>query len=378
MRQLFIELLQVSLGTRSMLSCIPTPVEWENLFKESKRQALVGVMACGIERLPSEQKPTKKLLLLWGGMTIIMERVNVRATKACGRICERMEKDGFNVCVMKGQANHRYYPEELANRRSCGDIDVWIVPKKINCKNKEKVVIEYVQENYEIRGLCWLHTSYKDESGISVEGHLRPSFMNRPKWNRRFQKHFKNIDDIRTWEQIDDEMLPVMKVEEDVVYQMNHIYRHLIDEGVGLRQVVDYYYCLKTYDLRLNRDEVQRSREETVVIISKLGMRCFAGALMYVLREICGMPADMLLCPSEKKYGQFLMNEILLSGNFGHDDARMTSIKSNGYFEARVKQAWRRFKRNLRFYSSYSGEVLWEPVIRVRNFMWKRLKLWRW
>ena len=51
-----------------------------------------------------------------------------------------------------------------------------------------------------------------------------------------------------TRENVDGLELPVMKVEKDVVYQMNHIYRHLIDEGVGLRQIVGkrpiFTYCV--------------------------------------------------------------------------------------------------------------------------------------
>lgn len=38
-----------------------------------------------------------------------------------------MEKDGLRCCVLKGQANHRYYPEGMANRRACGDVDIWTV-----------------------------------------------------------------------------------------------------------------------------------------------------------------------------------------------------------------------------------------------------------
>lgn len=121
-----------------------------------------------------------------------------------------------------------------------------------------------------------------------------------------------------------------------------------------------------------------RSKEETMKIVSWLGMRRFAGALMYVLRELLGMPVGALLCPASEKDGEFLMNEILMSGNFGHNDPRMGAIDlGGGYLKRRASQAWRRLKRNIRFVTSYPGEVIWEPIIRVEHFVWKKLKLWR-
>ena len=99
---------------------------------------------------------------------------------------------------------------------------------------------------------------------------------------------------------------------------------------------------------------------------------------MYVLREVCGISEDMLLCPASEEDGQFLMNEILMAGNFGQSDPRMEVIGSEGgYLHRRASQAGRRFKRNMRFLTSYPGEVIWEPIVRVEHFVWKECRLWR-
>jgi hypothetical protein len=222
-------------------------------------------------------------------------------------------------------------------------------------------------------GLCWLHTSHTEDNGVPVEVHLRASFMNEPCKNRRFQKYFADIIGCCTSETIDGVVIHCMKVDEDVIYQMNHIYRHLIDEGVGLRQVIDYFFLLTVWSKNHTR-----TKEETMKIVSWLGMKKFAGALMYVLHEVCGMKDEMLLCPVSVVDGEFLMNEIMLSGNFGHNDPRMTEISAKrGYYNSRISQAFRRFKRNMRFLTSYPGEVIWEPIVRVEHFVWKKLKLWR-
>jgi len=372
MQNLFIELLQVTIGTREKLSHVLSFAEWSTIYDEAERQAVEGIMLAGLERLPENQRPQQDILLQWIGVCQQIEIQNAQTTKTCHKICKQLEQDGFHACVLKGQSNYRYYPKEMKNRRNCGDIDVWVRPKNMGCKHPVKAVIEYVQSHYDMNGLCWLHTSHVDKSGVPVEIHLRPSFMSEPCKNRRFQKYFGNIDTCRALAEVDGIEISAMKVDEDVIYQMNHIYRHLIDEGVGLRQVVDYFFLLSAWNKKHTR-----SKEETMRIVAHLGMKKFAGALMYVLREVCGMNNEMLLCPASVKDGEFLMNEIMLSGNFGHGDPRMAEIRAQGYFSSRAKQASRRFKRNMRFLSSYPGEVIWEPIVRVEHFVWKKLKLWR-
>ena len=371
---LFVELLKICVGTHSSLSREPSPVEWDSLFNEAQRHAVVGFMVAGLERLPENQRPSKMLLLQWIGLCQQIEAQNTLTTMACHSICDRLKNDGFEACVLKGQSNYRYYPPEMKNRRNSGDIDVWVQAKSDGrCKGYDvKRVIEYVQSQYNMNGLCWLHTSHVEKSGVPVEIHLRASFMSEPSKNRRFQKHFADVDACRTFAELDGVEIPCLKVDEDVVYQMNHIYRHLIDEGVGLRQVVDYYFLLQTWN-----KQHTRSKEETMKIISWLGMKRFAGALMYVLREVCGMPAECLLCEPLVKDGKFLKEEILISGNFGHCDPRMGNVATGGYLKSRLSQASRRFKRNMRFFASYPGEVIWEPIVRVEHFIWKKLRLWR-
>jgi hypothetical protein len=373
MHNLFIELLQVSLGTREKLSMVPLPDEWNAVYDEAERQAVEGIMLAGLEHLPENQRPPQDILLQWIGVCQQIEVKNVLTSKTCHKLCKILCEDGFLACVLKGQSNYRYYPKEMKNRRSCGDIDVWVTPKDRGCKHPVRTVLDYIKVNFDMDGLCWLHTSHIGTNDVPVEVHFRPSFMSEPFHNRRFQNYFSNIEVCREKAEIDGKSIPVMKVDEDVIYQMNHIYRHLIDEGVGLRQVVDYFYLLTVWN-----KEHKRSKAETMKIVSWLGMKKFAGALMYVLREVCGMRESLLLCPVSVKDGQFLMSEILLSGNFGHGDPRVGASGSEGsYLTRRVGQALRRFKRNIRFFTSYPGEVIWEPIVRVEHFVWKKLKLWR-
>lgn len=366
MNNLLLELLQVAIGNRKKLSRTPSIAEWDEIFLAAQKQTLTGILLSGLERLPKEQQPPLELLFQWIGLTVQIEQRNLKTTNACYRLVDKLQKDGFSTCILKGQVNHAYYPVELANRRCCGDIDAWVA-------GDVNRIMNYLEKNYSLTGLCWLHASMNDEEGIPVEVHFRPSFMNEPLRNRRFQKHFKDIEKCSCLKEIDGGQLPAIKVDEDVIYQMNHIYRHLIDEGVGLRQVVDYYFLLKAWN-----EQHTRTKEETMKIVSWLGMNRFAGALMYVLREVCGMPDELLLYPASVKDGRFLLSEIMQAGNFGHEDAHMEALKGGqGRLRFQLGRAWRRVKRNMRFLTSYPGEVIWEPYARAWHFGWKVLGMWR-
>lgn len=381
---LFFELLQVAIGRRDKLSRSLSDNEWQLMFDFSAKQSLEGIAFAGVEKLPKEQWPCQEVLFEWIGLAAEIENWNRLTTDACKDVCEKLEHDGFRICVLKGQANHSYYPKELRNRRTCGDIDVWVVPKEQG-PHPVKRVLDYLQKEYSLTGLCWLHANIPDVGGVPVEVHMRPSFMNEPVRNKRFLKLFGNMNDCVCQKEIEDGVvIPALKPEYDVIYQMNHIYRHLIDEGVGLRQIVDYYFLLMDNGQFLRPTE-QAGRPERIIdnstkivrTVERLGMKRFAGALMYVLREVLAMPEEYMLCAASEKDGSFLLHEIMLAGNFGHDDPRMGVLSSQSVFSRQISQAWRRFKRNLRFVSSYPGEVIWEPFARMYHFAWKKLGLWK-
>ena len=368
--ELFFELIQVAIGQRERLSRNPMNKEWTELDAMSSKQSLTGVVFYGVEKLPKEQWPAQDILFQWMGDVTLIENWNNMTSKACQTLCRQLENDGFQCCVLKGQANHAYYPIELRKRRNCGDIDVLTVPKNGRYKKDDvKNVLGYLRRKYELTGLCWLHANVTHESGVPVEVHFYPSFMNSPIKNRRFLKYFHNIKECTCLKDIDGIQIPAMKIDYDVIYQMNHIYRHLIDEGVGLRQVVDYYMLLKAWS-----QEGEKDKDRVMQVVRHLGMGRFASALMYVLQEVFAMPDEWLLCEPSEKHGRFLLNEIMIAGNFGHDDPRMASLNvKEGHLGYQISHAWRRIKRNMRFFTSYPEEVFWEPYARMSHFAWKIL-----
>ena len=377
----FFLILQAAIGKPVRLSHSLSDDEWQEMFELAQKQALLGIAFEGVIKLPQEQWPKGGMVLKWTMAAEAIKHRNRQTTDVCLRLTEIMSKEGFDTCILKGQANHVYYDRlidgvSLGMLRVCGDVDAWIWPKE-KILHPVKCIIDYCQRKNILISLCHLHAEVKPIGGVPVEIHFRPSFLNAPWRNRSFQKLFKvavfenaKIDDIG--------IVKKLRVDYDLVFQMNHIYRHLLDEGVGLRQVFDFYVQLKDYNKeRIVRKELM-GKEEIMKIISSCGMKRFATALMFVLKKIFHVGNDELICGISEKDGLFLLNEIMMAGNFGHYDIRMNDIEvRKGKLSSQLQRASRRFMRNLRFLSSYPEEVICEPFARVYHFVWRISGLYR-
>lgn len=144
------------------------------------------------------------------------------------------------------------------------------------------------------------------------------------------------------------------------IYQMAHICNHVIHEGIGLRQMMDYYFVLK-------QGFSEEERQTDGKLLRRLGLYDVAAAVMYVLKEILLMEESMLLVPADERSGKFFMNEIMQSGNFGQYDKRVRHNVSQ------LSQNIQRLKRDFRLMWYFPSECLWEPIFRVYHFFWRLL-----
>ena len=430
--QLFFELLQIVVGTRNTMNRQPTSREWTLLFEMSKKQALVAIAFAGVNKLREARADgdgiDEMTYLKWLGLTAKVAQRNKEVNATCVKLLKQYARDGIQCCILKGQGNLEYY-QTLSNSplkgeskdtnlglcRTPGDIDVWVktpsVPLKGGSPKSNGIsvadgkgihnryysgirgVIEYVMKLHRLAGtkphdgVRYHHVDAPAINGIRVEVHFRPLFLDSPIRNRRLQKWFKDNEQFGLHDaKIGDSVLPVPTVSFNAIYQLCHIYRHLFDEGVGLRQLLDYYFVLRTLHIEQGTfaDRTQsmaqwaegmgialKSNEEIMHTLSRFGMKKFAGAVMYVLQIVFAMPNEFLICQPNEKEGKFLINEIMQAGNFGKYDDR---IKHGG---TQSQHAWEKTKHNLRLLTHYPEEVICEPFFRVYHWIWRRFELWR-
>lgn len=318
MKKLFIELLQVSFGNREQLSRTPSDAEWICLFQVAQKQTVVGVLIAGIDKLPIEQHPPQNLLLQWIGLTVKVEQGNHLLNQRCIELQKLFSDAGFRTCILKGQGNAMMYPNP--GRRQCGDIDIWVEGDKEAIVNFVVTKTPGVIEQYH-------HIDFPILKDVSVEVHFRPSYTNIFWYNKRLQDYFKenSKQQFINFRNLPDSMgkLCVPTTEFNIVFQMSHMMRHFMSEGIGFRQLIDYYYLLKEF-----HDGTSRPEDYTM-LFKHLGLLKFAQGVMWVEKNILGIDENSLIVEPSERIGKLLLKEILSTGNFGHYDKRVAKkIKS--------------------------------------------------
>lgn len=349
---LFFELLQIALGNKKKFTHIPTEKEWRALFVSAKRQTLLGISYVAIEKLPEHQRPPRQILLQWYVNAEHIKKQNEELSHKAVTIAQKFHRDGFSSVILKGQGVAKYYKiDDLEKYRTPGDIDIWL-------DGKRNEIISYVRKYIPKCTIVYHHVDFPKIDGVDVEVHFTPSWMNSYFTNGVLQRYFNQNRDV-LFAQCDRSFneIPTPTLTFNRVYILVHIYRHLFHEGIGLRQLIDYYYVLR-------QGFTEEERSTTMSTINSLGMKRFTAAVMWVLQEVFGMGNEYLLITPNEMEGQFLLSEIMYSGNFGQYDKSLTR-KHN---ESDLFYALRKLRRNLRFIRSYPSEVLWSPLFKIWHF----------
>ena len=481
--KVYFEFLQVAVGKRKSLSVSVTDADWHRLFEFCKRQAIIGVGFTAVEKLHAMGVVCPAALRMqWMALALQIERRNDLLNEQCSQLAGRYEHDGLSTCILKGQGNCLNYPEELRKRRQCGDIDVWTVPfENEECRLKKqrsaaegkaneecseadggvaiavqtgkedveyveyhgrKAVIEYVKMQHRLVGsnvspiIRYHHIEAPKIDGTEVEVHFRPCYAHSPLRNWRMQRWFNDHADVCMKNKTHMGFaVPTASV--NVVYQMCHLFSHYFDEGIGLRQLMDYYFALRVWhnDVMECKDLQSQgmwseglgtpvmSAQEVMAVLRSFGMGKFAGAVMYVLHKVffkneetmfggrresqCRMKKQRSAaegkaneeCTEADDGGERKLKRInreLKDNNFApwmicepnerEGKKLLAEIMQGGNFgqydtrDAAMKKGgmmkhgvWK-LKRVMRLVSSYPEEALWEPVFRVWHLGWRKIQ----
>lgn len=354
----FFNLLKFSLGQTPYFTHIDNNRDWSLIYSIAERQGIIGILYTGLERLDKGQGPKGEVLMRWIAQAQTIRNRNVQLFRLSADIVERFVKDGFRCCILKGQGLALLYPNPYM--RTPGDIDVWV-------SGGRRKVMEYVEKRCPGQTIRYHHVDFPVMKEVPVEVHFTPSYMNSPMANAKMQKWFEQLADLQysNRTELPDGLgeIAIPTLSFNLVYILSHLYRHVFSEGIGIRQLLDYYYVLTQEDSQENRTVAARS-------IERLGMKRFARAVMYIMVELFGMDRRYLLFEPDEREGKFLIEEVLIGGNFGQYDKRLGD-KSH----ETVGRRWLRMSvRNMRFVRHYLSEALCEPLFRTWFWMWKRWK----
>ena len=337
-------------------------INWRQLYTFASNQAIIGICFDVIERLGKEypeelkQNPIdRNLLMTWIGAAQQIRRQNMKVNVVAGKLYSMLREDGLRCCILKGQGNALMYPNVYS--RNPGDIDVWV-----NASREQ--ITEYAKKHFQIGDDIRYHHIETSVDGVPVELHFFPGIMNNSIYNARLQKWFKRYADLQCSnvvslpDGIGEIAIPTTAF--NVIYQLTHLYHHFFDEGIGMRQIIDYYYVVNNDELLVIKDTLQKE-------LKHLGLWKFARAVMYVLHEALGLSEEKMIAPMDEKRGKLLLAEILNGGNFGQHFTKYGHFTQQGMAKKYFLKIW----RNMHFVQYYPAEALSEPIFRTWHFFWR-------
>lgn len=392
----FFELLRVAVGNADSLSHLPSQKEWKALYYMAKKQSLVGVCFAALQRLGADADEgfarigmSVMQYLTWMGMAAKIQQRNQIVNEQCETLQQKLSNEGLQSCILKGQAvaalyqvndNDNCHPDSSINLqglRQSGDIDAWV-----NASRKD--IIKYVQMIAPTTNAREHHIELKAFQETEVEIHFWPAvirhFLKNRKLQRWFEEHkedvFSNRVDISSKDLESNpsnssnfsEPLTVCAPtpEFHAIQQMAHMYHHLFDSGIGLRQVMDYYFVLKALSATPEKHKALASD------IKHIGMGRFASAMMWVIKTVFVNHDDdnenfLLGIKPNEADGRFLLYEIMRGGNFGKYDnknKRNTKHYATSFYGS--------IFRNMHYLRFNPFDWFWSPLWRLYYFVWRK------
>ena len=423
-QRIFFEFLRFCIGTVQEVPSSLKRADWRALYAMARKQCLVGVLFDGIKRLPADVGMDKGLLFQWVAQNQTLRKANARLDKAAVEVAEWFGRKGFRTCVLKGQGNALLYPPGM--ERTPGDIDLWV-------DGGDRKVVSFVRSLSPDEKVCYHHIGFPEYNGVEVEVHFRPSFLFCFRHNRRLQGYYERVMDEQFAHRVklgEQGEVAVPKAEFNLIFQLTHIFTHLMNEGIGLRQLLDYFFLLKNTDFggntdgdgfllntdftdntnkvggnadgdgfflntdfTDNTDKVGGNVESGAFLantnctdntdriggnadrvdrrllqdeLKELGLWEFAGAVMYIMKEVFGLEDNRLIVPPDVKRGRLVLKEVLEAGNFGQYDKR------NWFGHSALGHNLQRLYRDMRLVRYFPEEALSEPFFRIWHFFWRK------
>lgn len=353
MHNLFFELIRFSIETQSSLSRMPSAKEWELLYAMAQKQSLIGICFAGVKKLCNFEKEyyagmNEMLYLTWMGMAAKIQQRNETVNQQCAELQAKLSADGLKACVLKGQGVASLYSEHLLGLRQSGDIDLWVDAPM-------DVVVDYVFKHAPSKVFDLKHIHYDVFEDTEVELHWIPGVSGVPSKNARLKRYYEShkcVFENRVSLPSGD-VITAADARMNAVYLLQHIQGHYLYEGIGMRQLMDYYFTLRN----LGVDDRTLAKKE----IAEMVLQKILSAVMYVMVVVFGLDEEHRLCEPDKELGEELLDEIMNGGNFGHYNSE-NNVKN----ESRAHWAWRRLKRRFKLIRYDSASMLFRPIYRMR------------
>ena len=299
------ELIQIAFGYKRQLERQLSPKEWSEVYEQASKQTVLGIVFDGVQKLPKEQWPPQAVLFEWIGQTEQIKQQNRKVNAVLKDLALFFNANGIRYAVVKGQIVGSYYSN--SQLRQAGDIDYYVESSDFE-RAKQLIESTWGVAFEETEGHHHVEFEYK---GVFFEQHhTLIKLYDKEKneyWERLMKETFKSME-------IEGVPVSVLSPTLHSLYIFLHLYHHLLELGVGLRQFCDWAAILHACKNEIDHQAIRKHLE-------LLGIERAYRACGCLLIDYLGLPKVEFtyeLKSSDKRYSKRILDVVMYRGNMGH------------------------------------------------------------
>lgn len=278
------------------------------ILQMAEEQAVLGLVAGAILRNDISMPEDLRYEVI--GIKVQIQQGNELLNNGLRLLTALFDEKGVDYVVVKGQAVAARYAD--MTERQSGDIDYYCdaenFPKSLQAI---KDAWGIVQEG----NLSGHHIHY-DYKGVTYEGHFELTTFYSKKDDAYWQRLLD--EDEGTVVMVDGKGVKTLSPTMHTLFVFIHLFHHLLELGIGMRQFCDWAVMLHTY-----RDEIdQKGLQEHLQV---LGLERAYRACGSILVDCLGLPAEEFtyeLTDHDRRYVARIMDVIFYRGNMGRYNKR--------------------------------------------------------
>lgn len=353
---LFLSILKSALWQTEDIPCRNfSEEEMDNLLTLAQKQTVSALVIDVLIR--SKVKMPRQLLLKAFGRQSRIQRRNTQVDEGVVKLHNLFEEANINYRVVKGQVVGSYYPNPQL--RQSGDIDYYCDAQ--NYKKSLEVIrkvwrIEPKVEDSE------KHANFNLD-GIIYEGHFALTTF----YNKRKDDYWKRLieEDCGVTVTISSAGIKTLSPTLHVLFVFLHLYHHLMELGIGIRQFCDWAVILHYGKHEIDHHQLH-------LHLKVLGMDKAYCACGSILTNCLGLPEQEFgfsISKRDRRYGKKVLSVVFYRGNMGHYN------KHNGFkgWKHQLEATIIKISHFLKFMPlapDYSCRWLWHEFLRK---VWRKL-----
>lgn len=333
-------------------------IDWSALEDLAARQGLSAIVLDGIEKLPTEYRPPKEVLLQWIGSVIQLENSGAVQWKAECELATLLRDNQIKTYVMKGAVVSECYPNP--RHRQSVDMDCFLtegVQELKGSRSSSYDVWEKGNKIVEEKGFEVERIHYKNSTwflpGLTVENH---QFLTPFRGNNTLKKLERLLQSMlyedKGEDQIDGTWLFRPPVMVSAIFLIEHAYTHFLHEGLTWRHILDWMMFSRKHEKEINWTELE-------VLIDEFGFRKFYDSYHRLGKYLLGEITEEDLIPSDR---------MMLKDVWGELDIHETVRGIKGKL-ALVGNTWRARWKYRQFTDMTWLKAIW---IQVKGFLFMK------